>query len=71
MLDDGTVELLDANHKTILELWSPEGCEHALIHAARIMACVNVWEGTSTEELDYVLRGRQLVKNRDKQLKKA
>jgi len=65
-VQEDRVEILDANGRPILELYSQEGVEHLLIHAGRIMACVNLCAGTSTEELDYILRGREWQKNRER-----
>jgi hypothetical protein len=64
--EESVVEILDANHALILQLSSPEGLEYLLIHAARMMVCVNMCAGTSTEDLEYIVRGREWQRKRDK-----
>jgi hypothetical protein len=59
VLQDGRVEILDANGEAFLYLQADGGPEDLLANAGRLMVCVNFCSGAPTEDLDYIFRLRR------------
>ena len=69
--EDGCVDILDARGSRFLHFRGEGDLEQLLADAARVMVCVNLCSGVPIEDLESMIRSRQLRKDAHKAISQA